>query len=125
MQTTFEFRYDNNGTFTLTTVYGATATLTFNGTGVWIYGAKRGNHGPYNTTLDGSVSTDDGFFDGDLFQQVLFSAMELDGTTPHTVSITNSPTDTEGPYLDIDSVRTFMIWFECRVGRGLTVVGDH
>jgi len=98
------FRYDNNGTFTLTTDYGASATLTFNGTTVWIYGAKRGNHGPYNVTLDGKVFTDDGFYDGQVFQQLLFSAVELDGTKPHTVSITNSFTDAEKPYLDIDSV---------------------
>ena len=99
-----ELRYDNNGTFTLTTVYGASATLTFNGTGVWFYGAKRGNHGPYNVTLDGKVFTDDGFYDGQVFQQALFSAVGLDSTKPHTVSITNSFTDTGKPYLDIDSV---------------------
>jgi len=98
------FRYDNNGTFTLTTGYGASATLTFNGTTVWIYGAKRGNHGPYNVTLDGKVFTDDGFYDGQMFQQVLFSAVALDSTKPHTVSITNSFTDTQKPFLDIDSV---------------------
>lgn len=72
---------------------------------MWIYGAKRGNHGPYNTTLDGRVFTDDGFYNGDLFQQVLFAAVELDATELHTVSIANSPTDTTKPYLDIDSVR--------------------
>jgi len=104
MRIAHKLRYDNNGTFTLTTTYGASATLTFNGTTVWIYGAKRGNHGPYNVTLDGKVFTDDGFYDGQVFQQVLFSAVELDGTKPHTVSITNSLTDTQKPYLDIDSV---------------------
>jgi len=88
----------------LTTGYGASATLTFNGTTVWIYGAKRGNHGPYNVTLDGKVFTDDGFYDGQVFQQLLFSAVELDATKPHTVSITNSFTDAERPFLDIDSV---------------------
>ena len=107
MRTARAFRYDNNGTFTLTTVHSASASLTFNGTTVWIYGAKRGNHGPYNVTLDGKVFTDDGFHDGQLFQQVLFSAVELDGTKPHTVSITNSLTDTGKPYLDIDSVSHF------------------
>lgn len=98
------FRYDNNGTFTLTTDYGASATLTFNGTTIWVYGAKRGNHGPYNVTLDGKVFTDDGFYDGQAFQQLLFSAVELDATKPHTVSITNSFTDSDRPFLDIDSV---------------------
>jgi len=104
-----ELRYNNNGTFTLTTTYGASASLTFSGTAIWIYGAKRGNHGPYNTTLDGRVFTDDGFHDPPLFQQVLFSAVELDGTEPHNVSITNALTDTTRPYLDVDSVRT--LWY--------------
>lgn len=91
----------------MTTTYGASTTLTFNGTAIWIYGAKRENHGPYSTTLDGSVFTDDGYYDGRLFQQVLFSAVGLDGTVPHTVSITNMPTNDSRPYLDVDSVRIF------------------
>jgi hypothetical protein len=99
-----EFRYSNNGTFTMTTTYGASASLTFNGTAVWIYGAKRSNHGPYNVTLDGRVYRDDGFYAGQVFQQVLFSAVGLDGTKPHTVSIVNSLTDATKPYLDVDFV---------------------
>lgn len=89
----------------MTTTYGASAALTFNGTAIWIFGAKRGNHGPYSTTLDGSVYADDGYFDGQLFQQVLFSAVNLDGTVPHTVSIANMRTNDSRPYLDVDSVR--------------------
>ena len=97
-------RYSNNGTFTLTTTSGASATLTFNGTAVWIYGAKRSNHGPYNITLDGNDYEDDGYYNGQIFQQVLFSSVGLDATTPHTVSIINSYTDVTEPYLDIDFV---------------------
>jgi len=122
IRTAHEFRYDNNGTFTLTTVYGASASLTFNGTAVWIYGAKRANHGPYNVTLDGRVFTDDGFRDGELFQQVLFAAVDLDPTRPHTISITNSLADAKRPYLDIDSVRTLITWMGFD---GLKVVGDR
>ena len=102
-----EFRYDHDS-FTLTTKYGASASLTFNGTAIWIYGAKRDNHGPYNITLDGKVFTDNGFYDGQIFNEVLFSAVELTGTKPHTVSIINSLKDPKRPYLDIDSVRTFI-----------------
>lgn len=97
-------RYSNNGTFTLTSSYGASATLTFNGTAVWIYGAMRSNHGPYNVTLDGVLYQDDGYYASDIFQQVLFSAVGLDGTTPHTVSIINSPTDPIQQLLDVDYV---------------------
>ena len=68
----------------------------------------RSNHGPYNVTLDGQVSQDNGYYDGDIFQQVLFFAVGLDGTTPHTVSIVNSRTDPIRPYLDIDSVSAIL-----------------
>ncbi|KII92350.1 hypothetical protein PLICRDRAFT_468309 [Plicaturopsis crispa FD-325 SS-3] len=53
-------QYSNGGTFYLTQIYGASASFSFNGTGVWIFGAKRPNHGPYNITLtsgDGASST--------------------------------------------------------------------
>ena len=103
-----EFRYDHNGTFTLTPATGASATLTFNGTAIWIFGAKSDNHGPYIITLDGEISTGDGFHDGPVFYQVLFSAVGLDATTPHTVSIANAPTNTSRPWLDIDSVSTLI-----------------
>ena len=88
---------------------GASATLTFTGTKIWIFGVKRGNHGLYNITLDGSVYTQNGFNDGDLFQQVLFRAEDLDGAMPHTVSIANWPTvNTTESYLDVDLVRTLI-----------------
>jgi hypothetical protein len=72
---------------------------------MWILGTKGGNHGLYNITLDGYTYTSDGFHDGDLSQKVLFFAEDLDGTTPHTVSIINWPTNTTKPYLDVSSVR--------------------
>ena len=67
----------------------------------------RSNHGPYNVTLDGQLYQDTGFYNGDAFQQVLFSAKGLNSTRPHTVSIINSRTDPIRPYLDIDSVSVF------------------
>lgn len=45
--------YSNGGTFTLTNATSATATFEFNGTGVWLYGAKRPNHGTYSVLMDG------------------------------------------------------------------------
>ena len=97
-------RYDNNGTFTLTTTFGASASLTFNGTAVWIYGAKRDNHAPFNTTLDGKTYYDTGYSAKNLFQQVLFPGLELSNAILHNVSIVDSVTNAEDPYLDIDSV---------------------
>ncbi|KAF9793502.1 hypothetical protein BJ322DRAFT_1035054 [Thelephora terrestris] len=97
--------YTNNGTYTLTATYGASASLTFNGTAIWIYGARRSTHGQYNISLDGQLSYyDDGYSGSPLFQQVLFAAVGLDGTKPHTVSIINAYTDPVAPYLDVDSI---------------------
>ena len=59
----------------------------------------------YNITLDGIVYNYSGSSDEDMFQQVLFSIGDLDGIKPHTVSITNWPTNATKPYLDVDSVR--------------------
>ena len=99
-----EFRYDNNGTWRYTKARGASASLTFKGTSVWIYGSKRNNHGEYVIELDEQYTTLDGFNDVVLYRQVLFSAVELDDTKWHTVSITNQFTDDARPYLGVDSV---------------------
>jgi hypothetical protein len=94
----------------LTATYGASASLTFNGTAIWIYGARRSTHGQYNISLDGQLSYyDDGYSGSPLFQQVLFAAVGLDGTKPHTVSIINAYTDPAAPYLDVDSVSVSLI----------------
>ena len=104
-------------------MHGAYATLTFNGTAVWIYGAKRGNHGPYNITLDGNNSEYDGYYDGDMFQQVLFSAVGLDATTPHTASMINWFTNATRPYFGIDFVSTPLTTrFKPPIKRDLMVV---
>lgn len=97
-------RYDHGGTFTLTTAFGASASLNFNGTSVWIYGARRDNHAPFNSTIDGRNYFDDGYSSVNLFRTVLFPATQLDGGTLHTVSIMDSVVDVNRPYLDIDSV---------------------
>lgn len=79
--------------------------MTFNGTGVWIYGAKRPNHAPYNITLDDQpYAQNDGHSDEDIFQDVLFSTTGLTNG-PHTVSIADSVVDPSRQYLDIDWVR--------------------
>ena len=83
---------------------GASVSLTFKGTSVWIYGAKRNDSGKYNVKLDEQRVTVDGFNDVGLFQQVIFSAADLDGTEWHTLSITNLLADSTRPYLDVDSV---------------------
>ncbi|KAJ8518723.1 hypothetical protein ONZ45_g4244 [Pleurotus djamor] len=96
-------RYDNNGTFTLTTEVGASASFTFNGTGIWILGAKRSNHGPYDVNLDNARHPGDGFSQEALFQVPLFAAMNLFNGL-HTVQITNQPNQRDRPFIDIDSI---------------------
>jgi hypothetical protein len=78
--------------------------LTFNGTAVWIYGARRDNHAQFNTTLDGMTYFGNGYSSVNLFQQVLFPGLELDNGTLHEVSIVDWVVDADRPYLDIDSV---------------------
>ncbi|KAF4586201.1 hypothetical protein EYR38_010475 [Pleurotus pulmonarius] len=98
--------YSNNGTFTLCTTAGASATFTFNGTGIWIHGARRSNHGPYEVNLDNDVKRFDGFQAVEDFTTPLFSADNLFNGL-HTVSITNRrDTNNTRPFLDID----FIIW---------------
>ncbi|KAF9793501.1 hypothetical protein BJ322DRAFT_1035047 [Thelephora terrestris] len=90
-------------TYTQAVEFGASATLSFNGTTVWIYGAKRPNHGPFNTTLDGTPYYDTGYSATNLFQRVLFPGQSLsDGT--HTVTIIDSPAQSTAPYLDVDYI---------------------
>ena len=94
----------------MTTQFGASASVTFNGTAVWIYGARRNNHGPFNTTLDGMTYYDNGYSSVNLFQQVLFPWVGNGSEEFHTVSIADSPVDTTKPYLDIDWV-CVSVWF--------------
>ena len=107
------FRYDNNGTWRFTDSLSALAGFSFKGTSVWIYGAKRNNHGGYSIGFDGQEYPPDdgqdyprfdGFNDGGLFQQVLFSAVELDNTEWHSLYILNAYLDPARPYLDVDLV---------------------
>jgi hypothetical protein len=46
---------------------------------VYVFGAKRANHGTYEASVDGAQSLSySGFSEEDLFQQMLFAATGLD-----------------------------------------------
>ncbi|KAJ7058125.1 hypothetical protein C8F01DRAFT_308345 [Mycena amicta] len=96
--------YSNGGTFSLCTTQGSSASLTFNGTQVYVFGAKRPNHGPYSVTLDGTSSTFDGFSSPEFFGPLFVSGVLKAGE--HTVTVTNELNDTAKPFLDID----FITW---------------
>ncbi|CAE7145151.1 unnamed protein product [Rhizoctonia solani] len=92
---------------------GSQATFKFNGTAVWIFGAKRGNHGHFIVTVDnGDAQRIDGYaptqpdgVDG-VYQVPIYSKTGLsDGL--HTVTLTNdNGSDGNRPFVDID----FITW---------------
>lgn len=85
----------------------ATATLKFNGTGVWFYGGRRQNYGGYSLTVDGKVlSSGTSAASNSTAQQVLVGASSL-GMGEHTAVLTNTGTGA----VDVDSVL-----FETQVG---------
>ncbi|KAF7345076.1 hypothetical protein MVEN_01671100 [Mycena venus] len=96
--------YSNGGTFTLCTTQGSSATFVFNGTQVYVFGARRGNHGPYSITLDGTQTLFQGFASPDVFSTLFVSDVLPQGQ--HTVTVTNELNDPNKPFLDID----FITW---------------
>ncbi|KAI6033401.1 hypothetical protein EDC04DRAFT_2571707 [Pisolithus marmoratus] len=99
------------GTFTINNVTNGTASFSFNGTGVWIYGAKRNNHNTYTVQLDGATyGPYNGYYPTQEFLQVLFNRS---GLTQGMHSLTLTNTGTNGTYADIDLI----VW-QSEVGGG-------
>ncbi|KAK7042135.1 hypothetical protein R3P38DRAFT_3178720 [Favolaschia claudopus] len=92
----------SDGTFTLSTAKGSSASLTFTGNHVWIFGAKRGNHGLYSVTIDKTTTQHDGFSGTDVFADLFDSGSLSQGS--HTIVITNQQNDTKKPFLDVDYI---------------------
>ncbi|KIM58543.1 hypothetical protein SCLCIDRAFT_1218490 [Scleroderma citrinum Foug A] len=97
------------GTFTTNNVTNGKASFTFNGTGFWIYGAKRSNHGTYSVEVDGATYTNNSGSSAN--NQFMVSLFNTSGLTQgsHTVSLTNTGTNSQ--YVDIDLI----VW-ESEVG---------
>ncbi|KAJ7861732.1 hypothetical protein B0H14DRAFT_3863354 [Mycena olivaceomarginata] len=89
-------------TFTLSTAKGSSASFTFTGNHVWIFGAKRANHGPYSVTIDKTTTQSDGFSAADNFTALFDSGSLTQGQ--HTVVITNQQIDAKKQYLDVDYI---------------------
>ena len=91
--------------FTLTSKSGASASFTFNGTGVTLYGAKRLNHDTYRVRIDDETyPTQNGSVpDPGIFQTSLFSETNLK-QGQHTLVI--EYTGPDGSYFDLD----FITW---------------
>ncbi|KAI0091114.1 hypothetical protein BDY19DRAFT_886314 [Irpex rosettiformis] len=93
----------SNGTFHPTNYTGATATLTFNGSAVYLYGAFRGNHDQYSVTLDGTTTVKNGYSNGEKFQQLMFSATNLNNVQ-HQLVLKNTYTTTGPSWVDVDYI---------------------
>ncbi|QRV82730.1 transmembrane protein [Ceratobasidium sp. AG-Ba] len=92
---------------------GSQMSITFNGTAIYIFGAKRGNHGHYIVTVDNEQAQRfDGFApqqsdgtDG-VYQVAIFAQTGLSNGL-HTVVLTNDGgADADRPYVDVD----FITW---------------
>ncbi|KAF8552501.1 hypothetical protein OG21DRAFT_1415960 [Imleria badia] len=96
------------GTFTTNNVTDGLATFNFNGTGVWLYGANRPNHGSYIVQVDSATYTNLNGAGNNLFQQSLFNTSTL-SQGMHSIKLTN--TASGSLYVDID-----MIVWQSQVG---------
>ncbi|KAJ8495396.1 hypothetical protein ONZ45_g12880 [Pleurotus djamor] len=84
----------------------SSVSFTFNGTGVQIFGARRGNHGNFQITIDNNAFPSiSGASAQDKFQDSLFSTTALTQGL-HTLTLTNQPTDGNHNFVDID----FITW---------------
>ncbi|KAL4064800.1 hypothetical protein V8B97DRAFT_1919936 [Scleroderma yunnanense] len=86
------------GTFTVNNVSNGKATFTFNGTGSWIYGAQRNNHGAFTVQVDGAIYANNEYSANNQFMRLLDN------------------TGTSGQYVDIDMVGGTSIVWQSEVG---------
>jgi len=89
----------SGSSFTDTRIPNSSVTFTFQGSSLAIYGAMRGNHGPFTVDVDGTVFSSNGFSSTDLFQVPLFQTNLQQGT--HNITLTNGGNNT---FVDIDFV---------------------
>ncbi|GJE94534.1 hypothetical protein PsYK624_107040 [Phanerochaete sordida] len=93
-----------NQTFHPTSMFNGTARLTFNGSAVYLFGAKRANHDVYSVILDGHTTTGHGYSAADSFQQMLFNQTGLSPSQEHHISLSNTPSSSTLAYTDLDYV---------------------
>jgi hypothetical protein len=85
---------------TLTTLQSSTASFSFNGTGVYLYGAKRWNHGSYTVTVDGVIVQNASGVGDDIYQALLYGISDMEYGLHHIIL-----TNTGAPsYVDLDYV---------------------
>ncbi|TFY80466.1 hypothetical protein EWM64_g3544 [Hericium alpestre] len=106
----------SGGSFHTTSAQGASATFQFNGTGIWLFGAKRPNYGNFTITVDGKTFAGNAQNPTAIFEQLLGGISELQMGL-HTVVLTNTGSHAS---LDLDS-----LMFETQVGNPGASVTDN
>ncbi|KAI0684583.1 hypothetical protein BC835DRAFT_1310487 [Cytidiella melzeri] len=94
-----------NATFHETDIYGATATLTFKGSAIYIFGAFRPNHGVYSVSLDGNITLANGNSNSteSFFERLIFSADEL-SDDEHQLVLQNQHSTPLAAFVDLDYI---------------------
>ncbi|OCF45409.1 hypothetical protein I317_00654 [Kwoniella heveanensis CBS 569] len=105
----FVNRY-SNGTFHASNTAGDSATFEWDGGCIWLFGAKRPNHGNFSTSLDGAdkvISTTESENKVDLFEQVVYTSGEIQRGSHKLVVINEvgyEGLDESYAWLDIDYI---------------------
>jgi hypothetical protein len=88
----------NNGTFHFTRDIRAKATITFNGTGIELFGAKRHNHGMYKVIFNGTSFPAVNGSSAPVYGSSLYAVAGLP-LGQHTVTLANAEAD---KFVDLD-----------------------
>ncbi|KAH7927506.1 hypothetical protein BV22DRAFT_1031695 [Leucogyrophana mollusca] len=96
-----DVNFFNNGTGHSTTTYDATATYTFTGDSVALYGTVGPENGPYSVQLDGGEAVQFNATQFMLYTQTMLYYADNLGSGSHRLMITNLP-DQDGQYLSVD-----------------------
>ncbi|WVF72002.1 hypothetical protein IAT40_006813 [Kwoniella sp. CBS 6097] len=105
----FVNRYSNS-TFHASNTNGDSVTFEWDGACIWLFGAKRPNHGNFSVSLDGGDKqyyTSESGPSSDLFQQVLYTSGEIP-SGEHEVVMVNEKgyegVDAKFEWLDLDFI---------------------
>lgn len=84
-------------------LYGAWASLRFQGTAIYLYAAKRSRHGTYNIILDDQlVFKGDGYSANPLYSQIMYSNASLSAGWHNLTCINSDPTNQT--YTEVDYI---------------------
>ncbi|KAF8070671.1 hypothetical protein FPV67DRAFT_1035931 [Lyophyllum atratum] len=99
-----------NGTLHFTSTPGASASISFSGDAVAVYGTMAPDHADVRITVDGRsnlFSAGAGGFASSLHPQVLLYYANNLGSQPHVLTMASVAQDGTGPFMDIDAITVF------------------